>query len=139
MKESDAISGYALLSAEHSPLHAYLLSCVREELARVRKDLPQTNKRLFDLGCGNGSTAAALTRNGWIVSGVDPLTTGIAREKTTNPELDLQKSGAYDNLASQFGTFTVPINQEVFEYLYSPKAYARCIFDLLESGEPRSS
>ena len=38
-------------------------------------------RRCFDLGCGNGSVAAAVAARGWKVSGVDPSDDGIARAR----------------------------------------------------------
>ncbi len=41
------------------------------------------NKRIFDVGCGNGSVANFLHDAGWDVTGVDPSVEGIAHAHTT--------------------------------------------------------
>lgn len=87
MKEESAISGYRYLDAGHSCAHAYLLPTLKSEVAMVRKRLDSSPKRLFDLGCGNGSVADFLTKLGWEVSGVDPSHEGIAAAKAAYPHL----------------------------------------------------
>ena len=36
------------------------------------------DKRLFEVGCGYGSVASAITSRGWAVTGIDPSEQGIA-------------------------------------------------------------
>lgn len=134
MKENAAISGYKFLGSGHSPSHAYLLPAIKSELIRFAKARPNAEKRLFDLGCGNGSTAAVLAQMGYAVSGVDPSTTGIAQAQANHPDLDLQFGSAYDDLSARFGTFPVVISLEVVEHLYDPKTFATSLFNLLEPG-----
>lgn len=58
MKARDEISGYRYEDHGHSCAHPYLLPAVRSELAAFFAGLGE--KHVFDLGCGNGSVAAAL-------------------------------------------------------------------------------
>jgi 2-polyprenyl-3-methyl-5-hydroxy-6-metoxy-1,4-benzoquinol methylase len=91
-------------------------------------------KRVFELGCGNGSVAQALAQRGWDVSGVDPSSEGIARANAQWPALKLSEGSAYDDLAVRFGRFPVVTSLEVVEHVYAPRRYAAILFDLLEPG-----
>jgi 2-polyprenyl-6-hydroxyphenyl methylase/3-demethylubiquinone-9 3-methyltransferase len=90
--------------------------------------------RIFDLGCGNGSVAAALAHRGFEVIGVDPSEQGITEANRQYPGLHLSVASAYDDLTSHYGRFPVVISLEVVEHLYFPRRYAQTIFDLLEPG-----
>lgn len=87
MKGAEDISGYRYANSGCSHAHAYLLPALRNELQRQRMRLGDRSASLFDLGCGNGSVAAALTTDGWDVTGVDPSSEGIAEAKRAVPEL----------------------------------------------------
>ena len=52
-------------------------------------NLSGSKKRLFELGCGNGSVANELSRRGWDVTGVDPSEEGIKQARMAYPELKL--------------------------------------------------
>jgi SAM-dependent methyltransferase len=90
--------------------------------------------RIFDLGCGNGSIAALLAQRGHDVQGVDPSSSGIAAAQKTYPFLRLEVGSAYDDLASKFGSFPLVVSLEVVEHVYSPRDYARTLFDLVAPG-----
>ena len=129
----DAIDGYRYKAgAAHAHSHQFLMPAVRRELAAVRERLG--TPRLFDLGCGNGSVAALLSREGWDVTGVDPSTEGISAARTAYPHLRLEPGSAYDDLAARFGRFPVVLSLEVVEHVYAPRDYARTLSDLLEPG-----
>lgn len=131
MKSTDAIAGYRYEDAEVNASHAYLLPALRAELAR----LGGRDKRLFDLGCGNGSVGTVLHgQDGWAITGVDPSAEGIAQAKARHPELRLETGSAYDDLAATYGRFPVVISLEVVEHVYAPRDYARTLADLLEPG-----
>lgn len=110
--------------------HAYLLPSLSAILGKL--EIPE--KRIFDLGCGNGSIANWLAERGFKVSGCDPSKSGIARAREAFPELDLHVGSAYDDLADKFGTFPLVISLEVVEHVYAPRDYARCLYNLLEPG-----
>jgi 2-polyprenyl-6-hydroxyphenyl methylase/3-demethylubiquinone-9 3-methyltransferase len=126
------ISGYRYDSPERNASHDYLLPAVRRELAALR--LAGDRARLFDLGCGNGSIAALLARDGWQVAGVDPSAEGIAQANRAYPQLRLETGSAYDDLAARFGRFPAAISLEVVEHVYAPRDYARTLHDLVEPG-----
>lgn len=128
--EAREISGYTWDSAELTSSHDYLLPAVIEELSRISGG----ERRLFDLGCGNGSVAAALSGQGWDVTGVDPSTAGIAQANSRYPDIKLYEGSAYDNLAATFGTFPVVISLEVVEHVYAPRQYAKTLYSLIEPG-----
>lgn len=129
---NEEISGYVWANAELTSSHDYLLPALKGILAR--ETLPQNRKRVFELGCGNGSVANELVRMGWEVSGVDPSEQGIAQANARYPAIPLQIGSAYDDLASQYGTFPVVVSMEVVEHVYAPRKYATTLFSLIEPG-----
>lgn len=112
--------------------HAYLLPTVERLITlHAQRSAP---RRIFDLGCGNGSVAAHFTSRGFEVVGVDPATEGIAQANRNYPELQLKIGSAYDELSASFGTFPVVISLEVVEHVYSPREFAATLFELVEPG-----
>ncbi len=97
-------------------------------------NLGTDQRRIFELGCGNGAIADQLTQRGYDVTGVDPSEEGIAQANRTYPGLKLYQGSAYDDLAGQFGRFPVVISLEVVEHVYFPRQFAATLFDLLEPG-----
>lgn len=126
-----AISGYCFRDSHTNPAHRVLLPALRDELAQLSA---AGHRRLFELGCGNGSVAALLDREGWDITGVDPSQEGIAHAKIAHPHLRLESGSAYDDLAQRYGRFPVVFSLEVVEHVYAPRAYARTMFDLVEPG-----
>ena len=122
------IAGYEHLT-EPDPAHAMLLPVVLGALGRGAVD-----RRVFELGCGNGAFAEGLERLGWVVTGVDPSTSGIAYANACRPKLDLHEGSAYDDLAGRFGRFPYVISLEVVEHVYAPREYVRTLFDLTAPG-----
>lgn len=129
--KSDGISGYHYGDVGLACSSDYLVPVVRSELAAVFGGRPG---RVFDLGCGNGSVAAALSGAGYDVAGVDPSVEGIAVARTAHPGLRLEIGSAYDDLAARFGTFPAVISLEVVEHVYAPRHYAATLFSLVEPG-----
>jgi 2-polyprenyl-3-methyl-5-hydroxy-6-metoxy-1,4-benzoquinol methylase len=134
MKDQSPISGYGYSHADQDHAHAYLLPTVKKELAAVHKRLVNSPPQLFDLGCGNGSVGAFLSRQGWSITGVDPSSQGIAQATKAYPHLRFEEGSAYDDLAAKYGRFPVVISLEVVEHVYAPREYARTLFDLVEPG-----
>lgn len=132
MDVSPAISGYRYDHAGLNCAHDYLLPTVLRLLDGLNK--PAGERRLFELGCGNGSVAHALTQRGWDVTGVDPSAEGIAQANAAYPDLKLYSGSAYDDLAAQFGQFPVVLSLEVVEHVYFPRQYAATVFSLLQGG-----
>jgi len=121
-------SGYHWKDAKITSAHDFLLPALIEELEH------QPHKRLFDLGCGNGSVANELNRLGWNVTGVDPSVEGIRQAKSNFNNLTLNIGSAYDDLESIYGSFPVVISLEVVEHVYYPRKYAQTLLSLCDSG-----
>ena len=132
MRADEAISGYRYDGSSQSCAHSYLLPKVRSELAAFFE--LKSDRRVFDLGCGNGSVAAMFADEGYDVCGVDPSTEGIAQARIAFPHLRLEIGSAYDDLVARFGRFPAVISLEVVEHVYAPRDYARTLFDLVEPG-----
>jgi 2-polyprenyl-3-methyl-5-hydroxy-6-metoxy-1,4-benzoquinol methylase len=91
-------------------------------------------RRVFELGCGNGALAAALCERGYQVAGVDPSESGIEQARLAHPEASLHVGGCYNPLAEVYGRFPAVVSLEVVEHVYAPREFARCVRDLLEPG-----
>jgi 2-polyprenyl-3-methyl-5-hydroxy-6-metoxy-1,4-benzoquinol methylase len=124
------ISGYAYDDGDLNPSHDYLVPSLLEILGSL--DIVQNQKRIFELGCGNGAVADVLTRQGYQLTGVDVSVQGVEQAQRRHPHLSLQLGSAYDRLADTYGRFPVVISLEVVEHLYDPRAFARTLFDLVE-------
>lgn len=124
------ISGYVYEDSALNASHEYLLPAVTEILASL--NLPHGRKRIFELGCGNGAIADALTIQGYQVTGVDASVQGIQQAQRTRPHLSLQLGSVYDHLSVQHGRYPVVLSLEVVEHLYAPRDFAKTLFDLVE-------
>ena len=113
--------------------HQYLLPAVTRLLGECFK-ADSKDRRVFDLGCGNGSVAAALAARGYDMSGADPSEHGIAIGRSQYPNLNLFNRSGYQDLASEFGCFPVVVCLEVVEHLYYPRRLLKTAFDLVEPG-----
>jgi 2-polyprenyl-6-hydroxyphenyl methylase/3-demethylubiquinone-9 3-methyltransferase len=113
-----------------APTHAnrYLLNPVMGLLSEER------DRRVFDLGCGNGSVAGALMEAGYDVTGVDPSEEGVRQARQSHPGLNVHVGSAYDDLAETYGRFPVVISLEVVEHVYAPRKFAATLYDLVEPG-----
>ncbi len=132
MDTTSDLSGYTYANSALNYSHSYLLPTVFRRLDGL--NLPVGERRLFELGCGNGSVAHQLARRGWDVTGVDPSAEGITQAQRAYPELKLHSGSAYDDLATQYGQFPVVLSLEVVEHVYFPRQYAATVFSLLQGG-----
>jgi len=132
MKDKTRTTGYRYADARLNDSHDILLPAV----SRILETLPLegSSRRLFELGCGNGSVANELSRSDWLVTGVDTSTEGIRQARASYPTLTLFEGSAYDDLAGCYGRFPVVLSLEVVEHVYAPRDYARTVFELLEPG-----
>ena len=126
----DDISGYQYDDHRLNSSHDYLLPTVKAILAN---EVPSF-RRIFELGCGNGSVANELSQLGFEVTGIDASVEGIAQALMSYPDLNLHVGSAYDDLRNQYGQFPVVLSLEVVEHLYFPRTFARTVYDLLEPG-----
>lgn len=119
---------YPYESAEHNASHAYLLPA----LLRCLESIPA--RRIFELGCGNGAMANALSGRGYEVIGVDPSEAGVAQARRAYPGLRCATGDGYEDLAARFGRFPIVLSLEVIEHVYDPRLFVRRCFELLEHG-----
>ena len=126
----NAINGYCYSDGLLNHSHKYLLPTIMDILDSMQLSIEK--KRVFELGCGNGSVANSLAENAWEVVGVDPSTEGITYANSNFPHLKLLQGSASDDLAGQFGHFPIVLSLEVVEHVYAPREYAKSLFSLCE-------
>lgn len=105
----------------------------RPVISTIRDELP-IGGRIFELGCGNGATAATLSEIGYHVVGVDPSEQGIRIAQAHYPTATFSVGSAYDDLRAIHGQFPVVVSLEVVEHCFWPRKFATTIHDLLEPG-----
>ncbi|MES2450816.1 MAG: class I SAM-dependent methyltransferase [Pseudomonadota bacterium] len=125
---STPLQNYAYEDSESAHTHSYLFPTLLKILAE-RPVGP-----IFELGCGNGTTAAMLAKRGYKVAGVDPSISGMEIAQRQYPECRLELGSSEEDLRARFGTFDTLLSLEVAEHVYSPRRYARVIGQLLEPG-----
>ena len=126
------ISGYGYDDGGLNNSHDYLVPALLGLLTSL--SLPVEQRRVFELGCGNGAVAAVLTKEEYRVTGVDVSTQGLEQAQRRHPELLLHPGSAYDCLADLYGQFPIVVSLEVVEHLYAPRVFARTLYDLVESS-----
>jgi 2-polyprenyl-6-hydroxyphenyl methylase/3-demethylubiquinone-9 3-methyltransferase len=134
MGRASAIDGYLYADSGPTTAHSYLLPSVKSIIDREQLKRKGLSGKLFDLGCGNGSVCAAFARLGYEVIGVDPSETGVNQAMVAYPELRIEIGSAYDDLAAKYGRFDYVISLEVVEHVFSPREYAKTLFDLVDVG-----
>jgi 2-polyprenyl-6-hydroxyphenyl methylase/3-demethylubiquinone-9 3-methyltransferase len=133
MPEHQGATEYLYSSAGLGHAHAYLLPTVGRIL-ESHFEHARTARRLFDLGCGNGSVAAHFAAKGFGVIGVDPSVQGMEQARAAFPDLVIEQGSAYDDLAARYGTFPAVISLEVVEHVYAPRQFARALYELVQPG-----
>ncbi|MCP5148632.1 MAG: methyltransferase domain-containing protein [Pseudomonadales bacterium] len=82
------VTCYVYESGSHNRIHEYSFSYVflllGETPFAARKD-----RRLLEVGCGNGIVASAIRSRGWAVMGIDPSEQGIIYAREVYPKIDL--------------------------------------------------
>jgi SAM-dependent methyltransferase len=132
MKGRATDPGYLYADGKLNDSHNYLLPTTLSILETINPS--GATMKVFELGCGNGSVAQAVSRLGYLVTGVDVSEQGIQQAHRTYPHLKLSQGSAYDNLVECYGTFPIVLSLEVVEHLYSPRSYAKNLHALLEPG-----
>jgi 2-polyprenyl-6-hydroxyphenyl methylase/3-demethylubiquinone-9 3-methyltransferase len=123
------VAQYEYKEAKSSHTHAYLMPAVERLLADIGKQAS-----IFELGCGNGSTAAYLASKGYQIVGVDPSDSGIAIANMSYPQCRLELGSTEEDLGGRFGKFDVVLSLEVVEHVFSPRQYVKVVSDLLKPG-----
>ena len=132
MSSVQNISGYKYSHAELNESHDILVPCLLKMLSSIEDKL--YGKKLFELGCGNGSVANILVGKGYDVVGIDASTEGISFARKHYPQLKLYQGSAYDDLRGTYGQFDILVSLEVVEHLYDPRQFAAAAYDLLKPG-----
>jgi len=132
MGRQEEISDYVYESATLNYSHSFLLPTVRKIVLGL--GLEEERRRLFDLGCGNGSVGNEFHKLGFDVTGVDPSSQGVTLAKAHYPHLKIAQGSAYDELAATYGQFPVVTSLEVVEHTYFPHKYASTLFSLVQPG-----
>ncbi|HEX8410271.1 MAG TPA: class I SAM-dependent methyltransferase [Thermoanaerobaculia bacterium] len=126
-----AVSEFAYVDAEPTWSNAYLWPALLKVLAGI----DPAERRVFELGCGNGATARLLARNGYSVTGVDPSASGIAIAKKFESErLHFEVGATSDDLGGRFGTFPLVVSLEVIEHCPSAREFMRAFTSVLAPG-----
>ena len=75
--------GYDYSDGSLNASHVYLMPAI----LRILQDLipSDAEKRIFELGCGNGSVSNELTKRGFEMTGVDPSPDGLRHAKEHYP------------------------------------------------------
>jgi 2-polyprenyl-3-methyl-5-hydroxy-6-metoxy-1,4-benzoquinol methylase len=122
------LAEYLFQSDAPSDAHAYLWPCLQTVIAHREWN----DRRGFDLGCGNGATAAMFAKLGWDVTGVDISQSGIAIARKSGIKAEV--ADAYDDLKSRYGTFPLVISLEVIQHCFDPDAFVRTFLSLIAPG-----
>lgn len=123
---------YAYVNTTEACTHEYL----RPAVGRFLSCLPG-KARLLDIGCGNGSLIAALSRPEWECHGADTSGSGIKLARQAHPHIRFHCFDAQqDALVSYYGrqSFDAIICTEVIEHVFAPRELARNVFRLLRPG-----
>ncbi len=103
-------------------------------LVEIINDYDLSDKRLFEVGFGNGWTANHLAQMGYHVTGIEPSKTGVEVAQKAYPSLNLKSGNIYQDLKQEFGTFPIVYSLEVIEHVQFPRKFAKSVFDLLMPG-----
>lgn len=103
-------------------------------LLQLLSQINTADKRVFELGCGNGHITNQISKLGFDITAVDTSESGIAVAKESYPACSFHVGSAYDDLANIYGTYDCLVSLEVVEHVFSPKAFADTAYKLLNTG-----
>jgi 2-polyprenyl-3-methyl-5-hydroxy-6-metoxy-1,4-benzoquinol methylase len=115
---------------EATDAHSYLYPVLKQSLANCE------NKKIIDIGCGNGVLANRLIKDGFDVYGIDASKTGIKIANSVNVDrffLHDINSGILPKEIRKM-QFDVIISTEVIEHLYAPRNYMELCKRILPVG-----
>jgi 2-polyprenyl-6-hydroxyphenyl methylase/3-demethylubiquinone-9 3-methyltransferase len=118
------LTSYPYSDALHHAHHHYLDDEVSSILAQL--SWPVGERRVFELGCGNGSFAKILSDHGYAVTAIDTSIDGINLARCSFPGIAFHNGSAYDDLSTKFGKFNAVVSLEVVEHIF--------VYELLEHG-----
>lgn len=122
---------YGYRNEEPSHTHDYLLPKIKTILAHFKPS------KILDVGCGNGSMAIELIKNGYDVYGIDASSTGIDIAKRIYPDrfflLDINSKILPKELENiKFDTI---ISTEVIEHLFDPRGFVELCKNILRNNK----
>ena len=102
-----------------SHIHEYLLKPLTEIISEKK------NRKILDIGCGNGWLTNYLIESGFDGYGTDASQSGIEIAKRKNPNRFFVQDLTKDDLPDELKNipYNTVISTEVIEHLYSPREY----------------
>lgn len=118
---------YGFRHEEPSHTHAYLLPKIKDILKLYKSG------KILDIGCGNGSMAIELIKQGYDVYGIDASETGINIAKRFYPDRFFLQNINSKKLPIEIEhiKFDTLISTEVIEHLFDPKGYIQFCKNIL--------
>ena len=93
-----------------------------------------SQRRIFEIGAGNGALTNALAAKGHEVIGIDYSTSGVENANRSFPNLRIERGQPTMTCGLASVSFPSPCVFEVVEHLYFPRLFAQRAFDVLEPG-----
>ena len=104
-------------------------------MVEVLRRFAPSPQNIFEIGCGDGSTARMLAGLGYSVTGVDPSSSGIElAKKYESAQLRFECGSTADDLAGRYGAFPMVISLEVIEHCPSSREFIRAFRSVLQPG-----
>jgi 2-polyprenyl-3-methyl-5-hydroxy-6-metoxy-1,4-benzoquinol methylase len=110
---------YGFVTSQNSHIHKWLLQPLLLLLD------PAKNRKILDVGCGNGWLARTLIDHGYDVYGIDASSTGIDVANGITPGRFFVQDLDTDDLPMplQKEKFDTIVSTEVIEHIYDPRKY----------------
>ena len=108
---------------------------ISPKILQILKSLAVT--RIMDLGAGNGSLCAELSRAGFETVGVEYDKSGVQVARQTHPQIPFYNFGVQDDpkqLLTEEKAFDAVVSTEVIEHLFSPHLLPRYAHACLKPG-----
>lgn len=129
VSESIASAEFVWNTDEHTEVHRFVANPIVGQLRRHRV------KTVLDLGCGNGSLTAHISRQGFAITGLDHSQTGIDLARRRYPEAQFAQHDLTNALPFQhLQRYDAVICVEVIEHLLLPRQLLANARDALVPG-----